>query len=193
MPEDRVERAVRFWYVVRSAFGAHPGKGWAFATRQPRNSGLVLQNALTKIRMIHDRLKSVEIDHLDFRRCIRNRDAPSTFLLLDPPYLGTCQYRPGDFTLEDHRELAQILRDAKSKWLMTVGVHPKMLELYRGFPHTSVTSALAVEKVIGGRRGRLRHLLIRNYEPPKTPLYTVAASQMPLVDLFGLGVSASRT
>jgi DNA adenine methylase len=192
MPEDRVERAVRFWYVVRSAFGAHPGKGWAFATRQPRNSGLVLQNALTKIRMIHDRLKTVEIDHLDFRRCVRNRDAPSTFLYLDPPYLETCQYRAGEFTLEDHRELAGILREAKSKWLMTVGVHPKVRELYRDFSQTSVTSPMAVKKVIGGKRGLLRHLLIRNYEPPKTPLYTGVASPMPLMDLFGLGSSSYR-
>lgn len=185
-PEDPVERAVRFWYVVRSAFGAHPSKGWAFATRQPRNSGLVLQNALAKIRMIHDRLKSVEIDHLDFRRCIRNRDTPSTFLLLDPPYLDTCQYRAGNFTLDDHRDLTEILREAKSKWLMTVGIHPKIRELYRGFPQSSVTSSMAVKKVIGGKRGRLRHLLIRNYEPPKTPLYAAVASQVPLMDLFGL-------
>jgi len=57
---------------------------------------------------------------------------------------------------------------------------------------SSITSAIAVEKIIGGKRDRLRHLLIRNYEPPKTPLYTAAASQMPLMDLFGLDMPAQR-
>ena len=34
--------------------------------------------------------------------------------------------------------------------------------------------------------GALRHLIVRNYEPPKTPLYTADASQVPLMDLFGV-------
>jgi DNA adenine methylase len=186
VPGDRVERAVRFWYVIRSAFGAHPSKGWAFQRARPRNSAMVVQNALGNIRAIHDRLKSVEVDHLDFRRCIKNRDAPSTFLYVDPPYPETEQYRAGDFTLEDHRDLARILRDANSKWLMTVGDHPEIRKLYVDFDQSRITSAMAVEKVIGGKRGRLKHLLIRNYEPPKTPLYTAAATQVPLMDLFGL-------
>jgi len=37
---------------------------------------------------------------------------------------------------------------------------------------------------------RLTHLLIRNYEPPKTPVCTAAASQVPLMDLFGVEVPA---
>jgi len=46
---------------------------------------------------------------------------------------------------------------------------------------------MAVKKVVGSKRGRPRHLVIHNYEPPKTPLYTAAAGQPSLMDLFGLG------
>jgi DNA adenine methylase len=189
-PEDRVERAVRFWYVIRSAFGAHPDKGWAFQRARPRNSAAVVQNALANIRAIHERLKTVEIDHLDFRRCIKNRDAPTTFMFLDPPYLSTEQYRTGDFTLEDHRDLARVLRDASSKWLMTVGDHPEIRKLYADFDQSRITSSMAVEKVIGGKRARLTHLLIRNYAPPKTPLYAPVAGEIKLLDLFGLDIPA---
>jgi len=185
-PEDRVERAVRFWYVIRSAFGAHPSKGWAFQRARPRNSAAVIQNALANIRAIHDRLKTVEIDHLDFRRCIKNRDAATTFLYVDPPYPETEQYRAGDFTLEDHRDLARVLRDANSKWLMTVGDHPEIRKLYADFDQSCITSAMAVEKVIGGKRDRLRHLLIRNYEPPKMRLYAPVAGEIKPLDLFSL-------
>jgi len=186
LSEDRVERAVRFWYVIRSAFGAQAGKGWAFSRKSPRNPAAVVQNALANTRIIHDRLKTVEIDHLDFRQCIRNRDAPTTFLFLDPPYLDVKGYRAGNFGLEDHQELARTLHYAKGKWLLTVGDHPKIRRLYSGFHKSSATSPVAVEKVIGGQRHHLRHLLIRNYEPPKTPLYTAVASQVPLMDLFSL-------
>lgn len=186
MPEDRVERAVRFWYVIRSAFGAHPSKGWAFQRARPRNSAAVVQNALTHIRAIHDRLKTVEIDHLDFRQCIKNRDAPTTFLFCDPPYLDTEEYRVGTFTLDDHRDLAEILRNAKSKWLLTIGDHHEVRRLYRGFHLQRVKTHVMISKVIGGKRPTLKQLLIRNYEPPKAPPYTSAASQMPLMDLFNV-------
>jgi len=184
VPEDPVERAVRFWYVIRSAFGAHPDKGWAFQRARPRNSAAVVQNALANIRAIHERLKSVEIDHLDFRRCIKNRDTPTTFLFIDPPYLETEQYRAGNFTLQDHKDLAELLHSCQSRWLMTVGNHPKIRALYSDFPQSTVMSQVAVKKVIRGKRDRLRHLLIRNYEPPKHPLYTAAAGQLAPLDLF---------
>jgi len=186
VPEDPVERAVRFWYVIRSAFGAHPSKGWAFQRARPRNSAKVVQNALTNIRTIHERLKPVEIDHLDFRRCIRNRDATSTLLFLDPPYLETEGYRVGTFTLQDQCDLAQILYNAKSKWLLTIGDHPIIRKLYRDFDKTVLNSSISCQKVITGKRRSMRNLLIRNYEPPKEPLYTTTAGQPVALDLFGL-------
>jgi len=190
VPGDRVEQAVRFWYIIRSAFGAHPDKGWAFQRERPRNSARVVQNALANLRAIHERLKSVEIDHLDFRRCIKNRDAPSTFLFLDPPYLETEQYRAGNFALEDHRDLAELLRNCKSKWLMTIGDRREMRALYSKFPQSIITSHIAVKKVIDGKRDSLRHLLIRNYKPPKTPLYAPVAAEIKPLDLFSFEVSA---
>ena len=168
--QDPVERALRFWYVLRCSFGAQAGKGWAFTRAEPRNGPLVLQNALEQIQPIHERLKSVEIDHLDFRRCIENRDAPTTFLFLDPPYLDTEQYRVGKFTLDDHKALAELLQNAKGKWLMTVGDHPEVRELYPGQVKGALDSSLAVEQVIGGERGTYRNLIISNYPLPQQVL-----------------------
>ena len=168
--QDPVERALRFWYVLRCSFGAQAGKGWAFTRAEPRNGPLVLQNALEQIQPIHERLKSVEIDHLDFRRCIENRDAPTTFLFLDPPYLDTEQYRVGKFTLDDHKALAELLQNAKGKWLMTVGDHPEVRELYPGQLRGALDSSLAVEQVIGGERGTYRNLIISNYPLPQQVL-----------------------
>lgn len=185
-PEDPVERAVRFWYVIRSAFGAHPDKGWAFQRARPRNSATVVQNALTNIRAIHERLKPVEIDHLDFRRCIRNRDAMSTLLFLDPPYLETEGYRVGTFTVHDQCDLAQILCNVKSKWLLTIGDHPIIRKLYRDFDKTVLKSSISCTKVITGKRRSMRNLVIRNYEPPKTSLYAPIAAQPILLDLFSI-------
>lgn len=123
-----------------------------------------------QIHPIHERLKSVEIDYLDFRRCIENRDGPETFMFLDPPYLDTEQYRVGKFTLEDHKALAELLSKAQGKWLMTVGDHREVRELYFGQVRGAVDSRLAVEQVIGGERGTYRNLIISNYPLPQQVL-----------------------
>jgi DNA adenine methylase len=188
--EDRVERALRFWYLMRSSFAAHPYKGWAFCRNVGRNRPLSLANALGCVRAIHDRLRTVEIDHLDFRRCIKNRDASSTFLFVDPPYLDAEEYRLGVFTLEDHRELADILRHSKSKWLLTIGDHSKIRRLYHGFPMERIRRHLSVPKIIGGERPTFKQLVIRNYERPKHLLYVLTAGQPASLDLFGLEVPA---
>lgn len=170
---DPVERALRFWYVLRCSFGGQAGKGWAFARAEPRSGALVLQNALTEIRTIHERLVRVEIDHLDFRRLIENRDAPSTFMFLDPPYLDTEQYRVGKFTLDDHKALAELLSKAQGKWLMTVGDHPEIRLLYVDQLKGALDSSLCIEQVIGGERGTYRNLIVSNYPLPQQILQVV--------------------
>jgi DNA adenine methylase len=186
VPGDRVERALRFWYLMRSSFAAHPYKGWAFCRNVGRNRPQSLTNALTSIATIHDRLKSVEIDHLDFRRCIKNRDASSTFLFVDPPYLDAEEYRLGVFTLEDHIDLADILHHTKSKWLLTIGDHPKIRRLYTGFRTEHVKTYLSVPKTIDDKRPTFKQRIIRNYEMPKEPLYVPSAAQVAPLDLFDI-------
>jgi len=187
VPEDHVERALRFWYLMRSSFAAHPYKGWAFCRNVARNRPLSLTNAIGSIRTIHDRLRTVEIDHLDFRRCIKNRDGPEAFMFLDPPYLDTCQYRVGTFTLEDHQDLAELVSRAKSKWLLTIGDHPKIRKLYSNFMIQRVRTHVTVSKIIGGKRPAFKQLIIRNYEPPEEPLYVPSAAQVAPLDLFNVG------
>jgi DNA adenine methylase len=180
---DHVERAVRFWYLLRCSFGAHPHKGWGF-TRSTRSLTKSFQNSLANILAVHERLKMVQIDHLDFRRCIGHYDASDTFMFLDPPYLDTTSYNVGKFTLQDHEELARLLRNCKSKWLLTVGDCPQTRRFYAGFRRESLAIPMSVEKVIGGARHTLRNLAIRNYRMPKVPLHVQSAGDMQLLDVF---------
>jgi DNA adenine methylase len=183
IPSDPVERAVRFWYLLRCSFGAHPHKGWGF-TRSTRSLSRSFQNSLANILAVHERLKTVQIDHLDFRRCIDHYDAPNTFIFLDPPYLDTTSYNVGKFTLEDHEDLARMLRGCKSRWLLTIGDCQAVRRLYTGFHQENMVIPLSVEKAVGSSRHTLRNLIIRNYRTPKVPQYVSTAADMPLLDLF---------
>jgi DNA adenine methylase len=169
-PADPAERALRYWYVLRCSFAAHPEKGWAFSRDDDRQRPQSLHNNLLAIKTIHERLKLVEIDNLDFRSLIKNRDAPTTMFYLDPPYLEADAYASGDFTLQDHRDLADALMHVEAKWLMTIGDHQEIRRLYADRIRGKLKSPLSVEKVLkedGTGRRKLIHLIISNYPPPE--------------------------
>jgi len=168
--EDPVERALRFWYVIRSSFAAHPYKGWAFCETADRNRAESIWNALIDLKPIHERLKLVEIDRLDFERLIKNRDSPETFFYLDPPYLDAEDYRMGIFTLADHERLLKTLQGCRGKWLMTTGDHPDIRRLFHDYGMILTETTQSVEKVIGGEREKLGHLIIANYPLPQQVL-----------------------
>jgi DNA adenine methylase len=183
-PKDPVERALRYWYVLRCSFAAHPEKGWAFSRDDNRQRPKSLHNNLLAIRTIHERLKLVEIDNLDFRSLIKNRDAPTAIFYLDPPYLDADDYASGDFTLQDHRDLADALKHAEAKWLMTIGDHPKIRGLYADRIRGKLESTLSVEKVLkegGAGRRKLTHLIISNYPLPEH----AELSSKPALNILG--------
>ena len=47
------------------------------------------QNRIEAIRQLNLRLDQVTIEHLDWLRCLKIYDRPTTFFFLDPPYMGT--------------------------------------------------------------------------------------------------------
>lgn len=156
---DPVERAARFYYVIRSSFSGSWGAGWSFTRNKPQS----FFNSLETIDLIAKRLKRVHIENLDFRKCIKIWDSPSTFFFLDPPYFDKHQYRK-NLTTQDHLDLRDILGKVNGKWLLTYNDHPKIRELYKSFKIQKAmmikTASLAES---GSQRKRFANLIITNY------------------------------
>jgi DNA adenine methylase len=164
----QVERAARFYYLLRSSFFGHVEKGWRFAVKTEEASRLY--NCIGEVETIARRLQRVSIDHLDFRRCMRNWDRPDTCFYLDPPYFDSTTYRKGipAFTEQDHEDLAKILAKVQGKWLLTYNDHPRIRELYSDYGIKPVSTALNTDK---GKRGEslwerrnFPQLIITNYK-----------------------------
>ena len=162
-PDDAVERAVRFYYVLRCSFSGKYGASWAFKRRAQRHAPDVFWSALDRMELVSKRLKGCYIDGLDFRRCVANWDTADTFFFCDPPYYGPSYYRKG-FSEQDHVDLRETLGRVKGKWLLTYGDHPKVRELYAGYEtrEASVPRVAGLLK-LGGKRTRLNNLVIANY------------------------------
>lgn len=93
-----------------------------------------------RVRQGHDILTSVpdlKITCLDFREVLAEA-SEDDFVFLDPPYVhrGLEMYIHA-FDEKDHEDLANRLRDASYKWILTYGDHPDVDELYASWADIS--------------------------------------------------------
>jgi len=115
-------------------------------------------------------LQSVDIEHLDFRKCIENVEE-NDLVFLDPPYTvahnnnGFIQYNQKIFSLEDQyglKDLIMRIKEKKAYYILTNANHPKIREIFDvGDKITEVTRA----SMIGGKgavRGKYSEVIITN-------------------------------
>jgi DNA adenine methylase len=162
---DRVEAAVRTAYAISSGFIGDPTKGWAF-DRSGAKGGSARWNSITeRVGYISSRFRDVNIDHLDFRTCIKNWDGSDTLFFLDPPYYNTSGKSYYGFPLEDHVALAEVLPKVKGKWLLTYDDTFWVRHLYQKYQFTKVSSKLNAQKVPRGKsRVNLDQVIITNFK-----------------------------
>ncbi len=161
---DNVEAAVRTCYSITSGFIGDPTKGWAFDRSGAAGGSGRWSNIWERVRFLSERLRSVNIDCLDFRKCIKNWDTEETLFFLDPPYVNTGGQSYYSFISQDHEDLANLLHNVKGKWLLIYNDDPQVRELYKGFHVSSIDSKLNAQKISqGGTRTLMKQILISNY------------------------------
>jgi len=84
-----------------------------------KNNALAFNNKISKLPLIHERLKNVTIECLDFEVILNKYgDKEDAFIYLDPPYYKTEHYYNG-FNHNDHERLLNKLTTLKAKWLLS--------------------------------------------------------------------------
>lgn len=127
------ERAVRWFYVLRSSFLPEVRKkvsGWGSGKTKTSSKGRGYYTALQLFASLTTRFRFVEIDNRDFAQVILQRQSTRTLLYVDPPYIGAEQYYHTSFTLEDHKRLAVLLNATQSLVALSYYAHPLLERLY---------------------------------------------------------------
>jgi len=155
-----VERAVRFLYLVKCSFGGIPtfNSFGTFTTSKPK---LNLRKLPEFISAVHERLKQVLIENLDFEQCISRYDRTHTFFYVDPPYWGV-NYYGVSFGADDHMRLKEVLKKIKGKFLLSINDIPGTRALYKDFNVQRVEVFYSVSRRTDKRR-KVAELLVRNY------------------------------
>ncbi len=141
-----LERAARFYYLQRTAFG---GKvtGRSFGVSPTSGARFDITRLIPELELFHARLAGVTIECLDFAEFIARYDRPTTLYYLDPPYSGSeHDYGKTLFAPPDLARLADILRDVKGTFLLSLNDVPLVRELFAGFTLEPVTTTYSVKR-----------------------------------------------
>jgi len=77
------------------------------------------ENRMAAIRELNLRLDQVTIENLDWQRCLKIYDRPTTFFFLDPPYVGTHIAAYEGWEKFDVYVLREALDQLQGRWLLT--------------------------------------------------------------------------
>jgi Site-specific DNA methylase len=154
-----LQRAVRFLYVQRLAFGGKvSGRTYGVDASSPARFDVGKLEPM--LADLHDRLQSVTIERLPYGDFIRRYDREGALFYLDPPYWA-CErdYGPGVFTREDFAALVRHLAGIKGKFLMSLNDNEGVRETFAGFAIASIDTTYT----LGPQSKQAREVLISNY------------------------------
>jgi DNA adenine methylase len=169
---DSLERAHRFYYLIMA--------GWGGESNYPRFSTSIsdgghgnrligaLNHLETKLLPIHDRLRNVIIEDLDWRECIDRYDTERTVMYLDPPYpQNGANYLHNMRDWKEHEALARRLAEAKCRWILSSYDNSGVREMYADYTVASVGSVSGMEATKnGGSRVPNEEVLVLNFDLP---------------------------
>jgi DNA adenine methylase len=154
-----VQRAARFFYLQRAAFG---GKviGRTYTPRVGSGSPFEQSRLVQRLDRMARRLERVHLECLPYEILMRRLDRESTFFFCDPPYVGTRTY-VSNFLQEDYERLALELAGLRGRFLMTINDHPLARTVFGSFNCRDLFVRYSVNH---GSGEPVRQLVFTNYD-----------------------------
>ncbi|MGV3581927.1 MAG: DNA adenine methylase [Methylophilus sp.] len=156
-----IQRAARFYYLVKNAFGAKiVGQCYGVAnSSKPRLNLLRLEEDLSDA---HLRLSRVNIENLPYHELIRRYDGKDVFFYIDPPYWNCeADYGKGLFDKADFERLRDVLSVAKGQWLISINNVSQIRTLFDGHHIKEVKTSYSINME---QSKPITELLIANYK-----------------------------
>ncbi|HVE20611.1 MAG TPA: DNA adenine methylase [Acidocella sp.] len=139
-----LERAARFLYLQRTAFGGKIA-GRTFGVTLSGGARFDITRLAAVLEDVHERLAGVVIERLPYHELIATYDRPATLFYLDPPYWG-CEtdYGEGVFAPADFQRLAEILAGIKGRFLLSLNDTPEIRAIFAAFTIDAVEVGYSV-------------------------------------------------
>ncbi len=156
-----IQRAVRFYYLLRTSYGAKLVSP-SFGVNPSRPPSLNLLRLEEELSAVHLRLSRVFVENLPYQEVLARFDRSGTFFYMDPPYYG-CEscYGKGIFSQSDFSILSGLLSGLSGRFVLSINDTPEIRELFSPFTVTEVPTIY--QQAGANRKKKVVELLIRNY------------------------------
>ncbi|MBL4898119.1 MAG: DNA adenine methylase [Colwellia sp.] len=155
-----LERAARFLYLQRMAFGGTIGGNFAADSKGVR---FRLSRLEPILEAAHERLENVVFENLDWADLVARYDGPGSLFYLDPPYWGgENDYGKGLFDRSQFQKMADVLADLKGKFILSINDRPEIREIFGAFHFEEVRLKYTVSS---GQATEAKELVISNFVP----------------------------
>lgn len=155
-----IQRAGRFLYLQKTAFGGKvAGRNFGM------NHGGAARFDVTKIIPIleaaHERLSSVTIECMDYKKFIKQYDRDGVLFYLDPPYYGNeNDYGKGLFGKGEFTLMADLLKNIKGMFILSLNDRPEVRKIFEDFNLYPIDTTYTI--AAGGSQKLVGELLISN-------------------------------
>lgn len=158
--KSNIEKVGRFLYL-----------SWNSFNRMRKNYSPILGDSIKRLERIYaqvkPRLKGITILNKDALEVIKQYDSVDTIHYIDPPYPGKWDsgFGKDEFDVE---ELAQVLKNLKGKFLLSLEYDKQYYDLFKQFNIVKVNIRASGNTWVGeDRQKENAELLIANYELPR--------------------------
>lgn len=146
-----LERAARFLYLQRTAFGGKVA-GRNFGISRLHSARFDLTKLVPILEAVHERLASVWIECLPYAAFIERWDRPGALFYLDPPYHGSeGDYGKGLFEAADFEALAALLGRLRGRFLVSLNDVPEVRRIFSGFELEAVSTTYTIRGGAGAK------------------------------------------
>lgn len=153
-----LERAARFIYLQRTAFGGKVAGQTFGVSYGPARFDVA--KLVPLLEAAHERLAGVTIERLPWDAFIERYDRPETLFYCDPPYWGSEDvYGKALWAADDFGRLADRLRRIRGRFLVSLNDVPEIRQAFRGCRLVPVRTTYTIAKN-SGPAGGARELLI---------------------------------
>jgi DNA adenine methylase len=174
---DAVERARNFFVVVNMSFNGTMSRqtGWKMSTNNTRASiSEAVSRWLSKLPnliAVIERMKTVQILNMDYRRVIKKFDSPRTLFYAEPPYLHEVRCNKNEYehemSINDHVELLTIVKSIQGR----IAISGYENELYNDHL-TQFKKFTARKKGTGLFHSSSQEVVWTNYDPFEYGLFS---------------------
>lgn len=113
-----IDRAWAYFVSINQSFSNILSAGWA-RSFFPINNTKTWNNKIMKLNYFFNRLKNVSFSCESALDCIKRYDRKETFFYCDPPYPGANQGHYKGYTLDDFKNLIELLSQIKGSCIVS--------------------------------------------------------------------------